>query len=123
MSETRTPYLVSGLSEGPKQETLLAYDDPNYCEPSWNDIRAVVQMTGLTGAEIAALVGVGARTVRKWVSPPESSNHTPMPYAPWRLLLIAAHLVRPPSIDIPPHKLNAKPESPNPASASSRPEG
>lgn len=101
MSETRTPYLVSDLREGPKQETLLAFDDPEFCQPSWLDIRTVIQRIGLTGSETATLVGVAPRTVRKWMSPPDSANHTPMPFAAWRLILIAAHLVNPPSIDSP----------------------
>ena len=97
MSEARAPYLVSGRP-GPKQATLLPYDDPDYCQPDWMDIRAVVQLTGLTGSQLGRLVGVEPRGVRKWMSPPETSNHTSMPYAAWRLLLVAAHLVDPPSI-------------------------
>jgi hypothetical protein len=98
MTETRTQYLVPGHKDGPSDAALLPYDDPGYCQPSWQEVRAVIQQTGLTGAGVANLVGVGSRTVRKWVSPPDTSNHAPIPYAAWRLLLIAAGLVKPPTI-------------------------
>ena len=95
MSETRSPYVVSGRSSGPDSSTLHQFDSPLYTQPSWEDVRAVIERISLTGSQVAALVGVQARTVRKWTSPPETSNHAPIPYAAWRLLLIAADLVKP----------------------------
>lgn len=95
MSETRTPYVVSGRSTGPDNATLHQFDSPLYVPPSWEDVRAVIERISLTGSQVAALVGVQSRTVRKWTSPPETSNHAPIPYAAWRLLLIAAELVPP----------------------------
>lgn len=77
---------------------LLPYGDPEYREPSWLDVRALIQQMGLTGSQVADLVGVGSRSVRKWTSPPETANHAPIPYAAWRLLLIAAGLVPPPKL-------------------------
>lgn len=73
--------------------TLLLFTDPNYQAPTWQDVRTLVKMTGLTGEQVASLLGVASRTVRKWQSPPDSSNHTPMPYSAWRLLLIHAQCV------------------------------
>ncbi|AIY44219.1 hypothetical protein LT85_p040 (plasmid) [Collimonas arenae] len=97
MSETRAQYLVSGLPEDPNKYALLKYTDPDFCEPTLQDIRCVIRKLGeLTGSEIAGRAGVDSRVVRKWLSPPESPNHKHMPYAVWRLLLIEANLVESP---------------------------
>ena len=95
MTETRTEYAVPGQHSGPGERTLLPYDSPLYLPPQWREVRAVMEQIGWTGSQVANLVGVQARTVRKWVSPPDSSNHTAIPYAAWRLLLIAARLAEP----------------------------
>lgn len=93
MSETRPPYVVSGRPAGPDNATLQEFDSPEYKQPTWLDVRAVIDRIGLTGSQVAKLVGVQSRAVRKWTSPPETTNHAPIPYAAWRLLLIAAGLV------------------------------
>lgn len=98
MSETSVPYLVSGLAKGPNPDALRIFTDPEYVAPTWSDVRSVIQQTGLTGSQIADLLGVGSRTVRKWTSPPGTANHTEIPYAAWRLLLVAAKLVEPPEL-------------------------
>lgn len=95
MTETRTGYAVSGQPNGPSENTLLLYDSPLYSQPSQQDVRAVIQQINFTGSQVANLVGVHPRTVRKWVSLPETANHAPIPYAAWRLLLIAARLAEP----------------------------
>lgn len=99
MSETSVPYLVSGLKTGPNKNTLLLFSDAEYAPPTWEDVRYVItDVLNLSGAKVAKLVGVEARTVRKWTSPPSASNHSQMPYAVWRLLLIAAKLVPAPDV-------------------------
>ena len=95
MTETRMEYAVPGQHSGPGEHSLLPYDSPLYLPPQWRDVRAVMQQIGLTGSQVANLVGVQPRTVRKWVSPPDTANHNPIPYAAWRLLLIAARLAEP----------------------------
>jgi len=95
MSETQAQYRVSGLSEGPKPASLLPFSDPDFKPPTHIDIRAVTQRFGLTGTDLARLTGVLPRTVRKWLAPPDIANHSPMPYAAWRLLLIESSLARP----------------------------
>ncbi|MES2264302.1 MAG: hypothetical protein V4724_37820 [Pseudomonadota bacterium] len=99
MTETPEYYNAPGHDSGPEPDTLLPFHDPSYRQPEWADIRAVVQISGLSGLELANLVGVSSRTVRKWLSPPMTANHAPMPYAAWRLLLIACNLAAPPAID------------------------
>jgi hypothetical protein len=96
MSETRASYLVSTQQAEPDKATLLPFNDPEYREPSWQDLRAVIQHLGWTGSQVGEFTGVGSRTVRKWTSPPDTSNHSPVPFAAWRLLLIAAGLVEAP---------------------------
>lgn len=98
MSETRAEQRVSGLSEGPKPASLLPYHDPGYLAPTHLDVRAITQQFNLTGRNIAHLIGVAPRTVRKWLAPPEAENHAPMPYAAWRLLLIETGVVSPTGI-------------------------
>lgn len=71
-----------------RPETLCRYDDPRYQPPTPEDLRLLVQRSGKTGDQIAAMVGVAGRTVRKWQSPINTSNHTAIPYSAWRLLLI-----------------------------------
>jgi hypothetical protein len=93
MSETHIEHRVSGLTTGPKAETLLPFYDPAFVAPTHLDVRAVTQRCELTGATVAQITGVTPRTVRKWLAPPEVENHAPMPYAAWRLLLIETGVV------------------------------
>jgi hypothetical protein len=78
----------------PKPFTLLAYDDPAYLAPSPSDVRAVIDMLGLTADQVAALVGMkDGRAVRRWLASEGSKTHAQIDYAAWRLLLIEAGLV------------------------------
>jgi len=95
MSETREQYRVSGLPEGPRSATLLPFHDPGFVAPTHADIRALTQRHDLTGSAVARITGVSPRTVRKWHAPPEADNHSPVPYAAWRLLLIETGTVKP----------------------------
>jgi len=98
MTETRKGYLVSGQPQGPREETLLEFDDPDFEQPTWEEVRAVMRRFSLTGSQVSRLTGVNSRGVRKWTSPPDTSSHAPIPYAAWRLLLIATGLVEPPRV-------------------------
>lgn len=110
MSETRTEYVVSGLTKGPNPRSLLLNTHPDYIEPSWEDVRALVHEVDVTGAVLAAFMDVRPRTVRKWMSPPTAANHAPIPFTAWRLLLIAAGKVPAPDLATlkatPPHTDN-----------------
>jgi len=85
----------------PTPFTLLRYDAPAYHPPTPSDVRAVIDMLGLTADQVAALVGMkNGRAVRRWLAPDDSKTHAQIDYAAWRLLLIEAGLVtlsRPPS--------------------------
>ena len=78
----------------PEPFTLLAYDDLAYRSPTPSDVRAVIDMLGLTADQVAALVGMkDGRAVRRWLAPEDSKTHAQIDYAAWRLLLIEAGLV------------------------------
>ena len=78
----------------PGPATLLAYDDRAYRPPASSDVRAVIDMLGLTADQVAALVGMkDGRAVRRWLAPEESKTHAQIDYAAWRLLLIEAGLI------------------------------
>lgn len=95
MSETRAQYRVSGLFEGPNPAALLPFHDPQFTAPTYLDIRAITHKYGLSGADVSRITGVLPRTVRKWLAPPDAANHTDVPYAAWRLLLIETGEVQP----------------------------
>lgn len=78
----------------PTPFALLPYDAPAYHPPTPTDVRAVIDMLGLTADQVAALVGMkNGRAVRRWLAPGESKTHAQIDYAAWRLLLIKAGLV------------------------------
>ncbi len=97
MAGNKTTCITSEYSSDLNERTLLLYHDPRYQPPTPTDVRNVIRHLGLTGSEVAARVGVSADTVRKWQATPDSPSFKPIPYAPWRLLLIEAGLVLPPS--------------------------
>jgi hypothetical protein len=98
MSEIRVVHRVSGQT-GPNPMSLLPFHDPAYESPTNEDLRAITQRFSLSGAGVARLTGVLSRTVRKWMSAPTVSNHSPIPYAAWRLLLIESGTVQCGAID------------------------
>lgn len=87
MSEERGSYQVEGRAE-PRRETRLPFASPQYRAPTPDEFRTVTQILGLTGAQVAQLVGAeDPRTVRRWIG-----GERAIPYAVWRLLLIDADL-------------------------------
>lgn len=95
MAEALSPDGVSDPADDPKPETLLPFHDPAFVAPTHADLRALTRRYKLTGAAVARITGVLPRTVRKWQAPPAVANHSPIPYAAWRLLLIESGLVKP----------------------------
>lgn len=89
-----------------RPETLLPYSQ-GWESPTPDEVRALIEYAGqvtgknkLTGSEVARLAGIrDARTIRKWTAPQDAKNHTPIPYAAWRLLLLYAGLVELEPID------------------------
>jgi hypothetical protein len=60
-------------------------------KPSSVEIREVIRRAGMTGAEVAAFLGLSdkspGRQVRRWIS-----EETTIPYSAWALLCAAAGL-------------------------------
>jgi hypothetical protein len=78
----------------PAPFTLHPYDHPAYRAPTPADVRAVIDMLGLTADQVAALVGMkDGRAVRRWLASQNSKTHAQIDYAAWRLLLIEVGLV------------------------------
>jgi uncharacterized membrane-anchored protein len=59
-----------------------------YEVPSPEEIKIFMDENDLTGADIAALTGVDARTARRWVAPANQKGARVIPWAAWTLILI-----------------------------------
>jgi hypothetical protein len=59
-----------------------------YEVPSPEEIKVFMDENNLTGADIAALTGVDARTARRWVAPANQKGARVIPWAAWTLILI-----------------------------------
>lgn len=59
-------------------------------QPTGEEVREVLKMSGLSGSQAASFLGLGStgsRTVRRW-----AGAETPIPYAAWALLCEQAGL-------------------------------
>ena len=103
MSEQRIAYLIDGAKNiewFKNQKFSRKFIDPEFVHPTFQDIKELRIFTGWNQAEMAGIVGVsykagkGATSIRKWCSDPQASNEArKIPYAAWRLFLIAARIV------------------------------
>lgn len=91
----------SAVNAGPNPATLRLFRDPAFVAPSYCDVRIITPRHELTGSAVARIMGVTPRTVRKWLAPPNAQNHSPIPYAAWRLLLIEMGIVEPQNVAVP----------------------
>ncbi len=74
--------------------TLLHFTDPEYTAPTAEDVRALKEISGLTGRELCALVGLeDTRTWRRWSQEARAPAGKQIPYSAWRLLLFELGLV------------------------------
>lgn len=79
----------------PRLATLKRFDAPGYKPPDRDDLRAVMRRLDMNANQVAALVGLlHGRAVQRWLAEPTSKTWAPIPYAPWRLLLLEAKLVQ-----------------------------
>lgn len=80
----------------PAEDTLHPYTSESYRPPTRDDLHALIELLGKpTEKELAGLVGVAERTVRRWIAAPTAVTRTQIDYAAWCLLLLEAGLVRP----------------------------
>ncbi len=81
------------------RDCILPYGHPNYKTPTPEDVRRVIEFSGLSHEEIAALLGIAytakfrSSTIRRWYSLSKDSFRQ-IPYPTWRLLLIYTGAVR-----------------------------
>jgi len=92
MTEQRATYHTGAPTLRP--ETCFKFDHPEYDPPNDSDVRALKELTGMTGGELARMVGVDARTWRAWSAPQSAERRQRIPYAAWRLLLIECGFVK-----------------------------
>jgi hypothetical protein len=59
-----------------------------YDIPKPEELREFLRSHDLTGSAAAALLGVEARTVRKWTASKDADNRRRMPWSAWALLQI-----------------------------------
>lgn len=70
-----------------RPETLRKYG-AGWEQPTPAEVRAVIKLAGLTGAEAAQLVGLSdSRTVRRW-----TGGQSDIPFAAWAILCEVAGL-------------------------------
>lgn len=69
----------------------LPIADVNYRHPTSDEVRLVLEDTGLTQASAAASLGVTDRTMRGWLS--KGSKRSTIPYAAWRAMLYELRLL------------------------------
>lgn len=106
--ETRAPYTVTPAAPA-LDPAILAEAENGFRQPTPDELRQVIKMcyrpdgSTFTGADVGALTGTIGRSVRRWTAPVGDDGHRDIPYAAWRLILIAAGLVEPPSASKP-HK-------------------
>ncbi len=72
---------------------------PAFISPVPEEVKALRNFLGLSQEACAKFTGVkfvsgkGSQVVRKWETHMDSSNHKPIPYSAWRLMLAAAKIV------------------------------
>lgn len=75
------------------------YADSEYKPPTPDEVRALIQCAGWSQTEAAKIVGAsitpgkGSTTIRRWKAPSGSRDARDIPYAAWRLMLLAAGVV------------------------------
>jgi DNA-binding XRE family transcriptional regulator len=80
----RRPVPAAAEYQIPKAAGLMfVTDGSGFSAPDPRKLRAVMKRHGLTGSEVANIVGVNSRTLRKW-----TGGERQMPDAAWRLLLV-----------------------------------
>ena len=72
---------------GLNPSTLLPALTQEWVQPNSQDIRIVIKLAKCTGSQIAKLIDVDSRTIRKWVS-----EERKIPFAAWAVLVDLAGL-------------------------------
>jgi hypothetical protein len=76
-------------SRKPTYQYRKAYLKPfskGYIPPTSSEVRE--EFSDFTGSEISTMLGVDARTIRRWIQDENDSGYRAIPYPAWRLFLI-----------------------------------
>jgi DNA-binding transcriptional regulator YiaG len=65
----------------------MPYVAPHYAAPTIAEFQAVARTLQLGDARVAMLLGIGKRTIARWIT-----GRSEIPYSAWRLLLVHAGL-------------------------------
>ena len=84
-----SPHYPGGNEIILSHETLLPFAQ-GWRHPSSEEVRELIKKANLTGSQVADLIGVTSRTIRRYIG-----GEKPIHYAEWRLLLIYTNLVTP----------------------------
>ncbi|MDY0164303.1 hypothetical protein [Desulfobotulus sp.] len=72
----------------PSAHEWLAMDRRDYAGRTIQEhLRGVLHFAGLTGGAAAEIIGIDARTFRRYIQPDDQQGHKPMPYPAWFTLL------------------------------------
>ncbi|MFT6903943.1 MAG: hypothetical protein ACJAS1_000588 [Oleiphilaceae bacterium] len=70
-----------------RPETFRRYED-GWVAPNIDELREAKRRSGKTGSQLAAMMGVNSRTLRKWIG----GLHA-IPYAAWMIWLFSIKLI------------------------------
>jgi len=104
MSESRAVYNVGNTDLTTKSafrrlDCVKPYGHPKYRAPTHFEIAALMSYSGLVPEHLAQALGMvwdsknGNATFRRWKT--DGKSQLPIPYTPWRLLLIYSGIVQP----------------------------
>lgn len=91
---------MESLDSFAQKNCCLHFIDSNFQHPTPEEVKVLRKLLGLSQVGLAKLVGVnfseqkGSTTVRRWETSVENKkNHRVIPYAVWRLMLMAANII------------------------------
>ena len=89
MTETKGRYNVKPVPGAIRGSCFDTFDQDTYTQPTPEEVRELINRIGLSGNQVAALVGASSgRVVRKWQAAGDVNNKANIPYAAWRLLVL-----------------------------------
>lgn len=95
-ADNKMPFDIEAFSQLP---CVLQKEHKDFREPTPLEVKALRSYLGLSQTACARFLGVpykadkGSNTVRKWETSEDSPNFRAIPYASWRLLLVASEIV------------------------------
>lgn len=79
----------------------LSYIEPGYMPPEPEQIKALLDLSGLNRRQWAEVLGVtysdkhGSTTIRKWCMDKSAKDYREIPYSTWRFMLAVVGIIDP----------------------------